>query len=66
MNAIYYTAQDIAEMLGVSKGHAYKIIKLLNDELRKKHYITISGKVPKKYFSERYYGGVSDVEERKV
>jgi len=62
MNAIYYTAQDIAEMLGVSKGHAYKIIKLLNEELRKKHYITISGKVPKKYFSERYYGGVNDVE----
>ncbi len=62
MNTIFYTAQDIAEMLGVSKGHAYKIIKLLNDELRKKNYITISGKVPKKYFSERYYGGV-DVEE---
>lgn len=66
MNTIYFTAQDVAEMLGVSKGHAYKIVKILNEELEKKNYITVAGKVPKKYFSERYYGGVGDTEERQV
>lgn len=62
MNKMYYTANDIAVVLGVSKGHAYKIIQNLNDELKKKHYLVVAGKVPKKYFSERYYGGIEETE----
>lgn len=65
MSKVYYTAEDIAEMLGVSKGHAYKVIQSLNDELKKKHYLVIAGKVPKKYFAERYYGGVEEASEVK-
>mgnify|MGYP000067285197 CR=1 FL=1 len=57
MNTIYYTAQEVADLLGVAKGHAYKIIKALNEELAKKRYITVSGKIPKKFFAEKYYGG---------
>ena len=57
---LFFTAQEVAEMLGVSRAQAYRIIKMLNDELKKKgNYIVISGKVSKKYFSERYYGGVT-------
>ena len=59
MNKIYFTADDVSQMLGVSRGQAYKIIKRLNEELEKK-YIVVAGKVPKKYFSERYYGGVME------
>lgn len=66
MNTLYFTAQEIAVMLGVSRGQAYKIVKRLNDELTKQGYIVISGKVPKKYFSERYYGGVDYVDESEV
>ncbi len=62
MTTIFFTAQDVAELLGVSKGHAYKIIKSLNEELEKKNYIVTAGKVPKKFFSEKYYGGI-DIEE---
>lgn len=62
MSKMYYAAEDVAEMLGISKGHAYKIIQSLNDELKKKHYLVVAGKVPKKYFAERYYGGVEEVE----
>ena len=30
---IYITANELAEMLGVSVGHAYKLIRKLNQEL---------------------------------
>lgn len=56
MENLYYTAQEIAEMLGVSRGHAYKIIKQLNAELADRGYIIIAGKISKKYFAEHYYG----------
>ena len=32
---IYITANELAEMLGVSVGHAYKLIRKLNQELEK-------------------------------
>lgn len=53
---LYYTANEIMDMLGISRGHAYKIVKQLNQELASKGFIVIAGKVPKKYFAEHYYG----------
>ena len=50
----------VAEILGVSIDKAYKIIRSLNVQLEKKGYIVIAGRVPKKYFHEKYYG-LSDV-----
>ena len=35
---IYVTAEEVAEMLGVSTGYAYKIIRGLNEELKAKGY----------------------------
>ena len=61
-NTLYYSAMDIAGMLGVSRGQAYKIIKALNEELSKKGYLVVSGKISRRYFSDRYYGGVDFVE----
>jgi len=55
-NKIYITAVELSEMLGVSSGHAYKIIRRLNLELGKEGYIVVSGKVPKRYFEKRWYG----------
>ena len=52
---MFYDADDIAEILNVSKPTAYRIIKKLNSELIEKGYITISGRVPKKYFDEKMY-----------
>ena len=52
----FYTAMEVAKMLGVSKGHAYKVVKNLNDELKSKGFIVIAGKVSKQYFNERCYG----------
>ena len=52
---MFYDADDIAEILNVSKPTAYRIIKKLNSELIEKGYITITGRVPKKYFDEKMY-----------
>ena len=49
---IYITANELAEMLGVSVGHAYK----LNQELEKEGFLVIAGKVPRRYFEKRWYG----------
>ena len=57
---IFYTANDISGLLGVSKAKAYQIIKGLNEELEKRGYIVLAGKISKVYFTERWYGGVSD------
>jgi len=40
---MYVTAEEAAEMLGVSTGYAYKIIRGLNEELKAKGYRTICG-----------------------
>ncbi len=46
-------AEDVAEVLGVSKSFAYKVMKKLNDELKAQGYVTIAGRVNKQYFMEK-------------
>ena len=53
---MYYNAEEVAELLKISKGKSYAIIRDLNKELEQKGFITISGKVPRKYLEERCYG----------
>ena len=61
VNSLFYSCEDIQAMLGVSRSKAYKLIKSLNQELAKQNYIVIPGKVSKRYFAEKYYGGVEEV-----
>lgn len=49
----YYTKEDVKEILGVKDRKAYEIIRQLNGELNEKGFITVQGKVLKKYFNER-------------
>ena len=53
---IFITAAEMAEMLGISKPYAYKLIKQMNEELDAKGFITIPGKVATKYFEEKFFG----------
>lgn len=55
-NKIYYTAQELSEILGVSLTYSYKLIKKLNKSLEENGYITIPGRVSKAYFNEKFYG----------
>ena len=52
----FIRAEEVAQELSVSKPYAYKLIKRLNDELKEKGFITISGRVNRQYFNERLYG----------
>lgn len=56
MNNKFICAEEVAQELSVSKPYAYKPIKRLNDELKEKGFITISGRVNRQYFNERLYG----------
>jgi len=54
--AIFMKADEVQELLGVSKSEAYKIIKQLNDNLKARGYIVISGRVNRRYLEEMIYG----------
>ena len=58
---IYYNAEDVSEMLGVSIGKSYKILRGMNRELADKGFLTIAGKIPVEYFREKWYGGTKEV-----
>lgn len=51
-----YTAKDIQEILGVSESSAYKFIRVMNQELAAKGFLTVRGKIPKAYVQERFFG----------
>ncbi|MBQ8133314.1 MAG: hypothetical protein IJ192_02720 [Clostridia bacterium] len=55
-NKLYYTAMEVANLLGVSRAKGYQICREMNEELAKQGYIVIAGKIPKKYLEEKYYG----------
>ena len=58
---IYYSAADIAVMLGVSTGKAYKILREMNKDLADRGFLTIAGKIPVEYFREKWYGAAKEV-----
>lgn len=58
---IFYSAEDIAGMLGVSAGKAYKILREMNKDLADRGFLTIAGKIPVEYFKERWYGAAKEV-----
>lgn len=47
--------QDIEKILNISRASAYRVIKELNAELQKQGYLTVAGRIPTKYFYQRYY-----------
>lgn len=49
----FYNVQEVCRILGVGKSKGYEIIKTLNRELSKQGFITVQGKVSKRYFEER-------------
>ncbi len=51
----FLTANDVATFMGISIPMAYKVIRRLNDDLKKQGYITISGKISRIYFEEKIY-----------
>lgn len=56
----FMRVDDVAQELGVSRSYAYKLIQRLNAELREKGYLTISGRVSRKYFTEKFCYGETE------
>lgn len=48
-------AKEVAEKLGISASHAYKVIDQLNKELQQAGYLTLHGKVDILYLERRYF-----------
>ena len=48
---MYVTEEEAAEILGVSTGYAYKIIRGLNEELKEKGYRMILSRLVDTFFS---------------
>lgn len=61
---IFMRVDEVAAELGVSKPYAYKLIRQMNEELAKTGCITITGRIDRKFFHEKFYG-TRDQTERK-
>ncbi len=62
---MFLRVEEVAEELGVSKPYAYKLIRSMNAELKKTGCITISGRIDRKFFYEKFYG-TRDQHERRM
>ncbi|MBQ8496377.1 MAG: DNA-binding protein [Clostridia bacterium] len=60
----FLRVNEVAEILGISKSYAYKIVQKLNAELKEQGFITIAGRVNKQYFLEKTCYGAANRDER--
>jgi len=58
----FMSVDEVANELGISKSYAYKIVQRLNNELKEKCFITISGRLNKQHFVERICYGAKQKE----
>ena len=53
---MFIRVDEVAHLLDVSRPYAYKLIRSLNEELKKKGCIVIAGRIDRKFFFEKFYG----------
>lgn len=49
----FYKAADVASILGISETTAYRMIRSMNQDLKKQGYYIVAGKISKRYFAEK-------------
>ena len=54
---MYLNANEVATCMQISVPMAYKIIRRLNTELTAMGYLVVAGRVSRRYFEEKIYGG---------
>lgn len=52
---MFMRVDEVAEELDVSIPYAYKLIRKMNEELKKTGCITIAGRIDRKFFHEKFY-----------
>ena len=60
----FVSAPELANVLGISLAHSYRLIRSLNSELSQRGYRTLTGRVARRYLQERFYG-LGDYEAQK-
>ena len=53
MNEQFLTVSEVAELLHISRSHAYKVVHRLNQELKEQGVLTIAGRISRNYLLER-------------
>ena len=62
MSNSFMRVGDVARELEVSTSYAYKVIKQLNKSLKDMGYMTVAGRVNRKYFLEKMcYGEIAKI-----
>ncbi len=56
MRAQFVTANEVAEIMGISRSKAYQIVREMNKELKAMGYITVAGKCPVQFFKQKFFG----------
>lgn len=56
MRTQFITAEEIQEIMDISRSKAYQIVRELNKELKAMGYITIAGKCSIQFFKQKFYG----------
>jgi len=64
--ASFLRVRDVMELLDISQSTAYRIMRNINKELETKGYETLSGRVSKKRFREKFYDYDCEENEKKV
>ena len=54
---MYLNVNEVATCMQISVPMAYKIIRRLNTELTAMGYLVVAGRVNRRYFEEKIYGG---------
>lgn len=49
----FVTAEEVASIWGISTSTAYRMIRNLNKELEAQGFLTIAGKVSRRYFEQK-------------
>lgn len=57
-NKVFMTAGDVALVRGISLGHAYKLVRQMNSELKRDGFLVVAGKVPTSFFKKKFFGYV--------
>lgn len=62
MQDYYIKAPEAAKILELSEGKTYEIFRDMNKELKAQGYITVSGRVPRAFFDQKFFGGLKNEE----
>lgn len=62
MDKDFLSNKDVCTVLGLKRSASQKIIQKLNEELELKGFKTVRGRINKRYFAERYFLNVNEID----